>query len=412
MALFRRSRRTVFVVAAVGVLLAVGIVYTVSEGPKVRKPDSLPGSEISLRDMVFYMAAPSMKGRDEGSEHSAEVRAFLIETMQSCGLEPAGELGGWEQRIRTGQGTNVLGRVRGRASLDGPYPLVSAHYDHQDQGLRIHPGAYDNAAAVASLLTLACRMAAEPPARDVLIAFWDAEEPPTFLTDAMGSQYYVDNPTVELNDISTAVVLDLMGAPLWPGFKGGFAVGAETSSELTAIVKKVHTTGFQPARAGLHLIEDLVTGRHQPWSDYDAFRNQHIPVLFYSDGQNKRYHTAKDTPEHIDFDRLHLETDWLETLIRAIADADRAPTWSPRELYAQDLDQLRPVLKEAADDPFFSKTARASLEVSIDELADISKRLDQGASMSDGDVWILRRATQKLMCWCQPMGSALTCGLL
>ena len=56
--------------------------------------------------------------------------------------------------------------------------LLGAHYDTCDS----LPGADDNAAAVAVLLEVAAQMADETLERSVILAFFDAEEPPNFLS--------------------------------------------------------------------------------------------------------------------------------------------------------------------------------------------------------------------------------------
>ena len=55
--------------------------------------------------------------------------------------------------------------------------LLGAHYDTCDS----LPGADDNAAAVPVLLEVAAQMADETLERPVILAFFDAEEPPHFL---------------------------------------------------------------------------------------------------------------------------------------------------------------------------------------------------------------------------------------
>ena len=56
--------------------------------------------------------------------------------------------------------------------------LLGAHYDTCDS----LPGADDNAAAVAVLLDVAAQMPHETLERSVMLAFFDAEEPPHFLS--------------------------------------------------------------------------------------------------------------------------------------------------------------------------------------------------------------------------------------
>ena len=85
---------------------------------------------------------------------------------------------GFEAAYRHGeQGfCNLLAQVPGSDSL-APV-LLGAHYDTCDS----LPGADDNAVAVAVLLEVAVQMADETLERSVMLAFFDAEEPPHFLS--------------------------------------------------------------------------------------------------------------------------------------------------------------------------------------------------------------------------------------
>lgn len=352
---------------------------------------SLPTATPSLSDSVAYLADPRMRGRNEGREGSRLARAFLKRELERCGLLPAGT-DGYEQPIQAGRGTNVLGLVPGRdPSADGTV-LLSAHYDHQSGTWRTHPGAADNATSVAIVLRNACQLAANPPAHDVLIAFWDAEEPPTFLTKAMGSAWWAAHPTVP--DVRVALVLDLMGTGLWPGYAGHFTFGLESSPGLRALQATVAVPeDLQPHFASLSLVEDLVTGQHATWSDYDAFRNQHLPYLFFTDGQNKRYHTPKDTVDAIDFDKLVAESTWVGAWTRAIADSATLPTWGPRWPQARDRAAVNAVIHDFLRDEPLGPKVSAAVAMGLQDPSP-------------------RRAAQRLMCYAGSQTPRLVCGLL
>ena len=72
------------------------------------------------------------------------------------------------------------------------------------------PCADDNAAAVAITLAVAERLHSEQPARDVLVAFFDAEEPPYFLSHAMGSIQFVCDQ-MDARGVGCALIQDLTG---------------------------------------------------------------------------------------------------------------------------------------------------------------------------------------------------------
>ena len=67
--------------------------------------------------------------------------------------------------------------------------LIGAHYDSVIDA----PCADDNAAAVAIALSAAGQLAGQTLNRDVVIALFDAEEPPYFHTESMGSTRFYRN---------------------------------------------------------------------------------------------------------------------------------------------------------------------------------------------------------------------------
>jgi hypothetical protein len=99
---------------------------------------------------------------------------------------------------------NLIGGISGSA-IDRDPILLGAHYDTCGP----IPGADDNASAIAIVLAVVEKLRSVPLDRDVIIAFFDAEEPPYFLTDAMGSIYFFSRQRTE--EIACAVILDLMG---------------------------------------------------------------------------------------------------------------------------------------------------------------------------------------------------------
>lgn len=360
------------------------------------------GTRDALLALAARLADPALDGRDEGTPGSAVARALIVAQLTACGVAPAGAQG-FLQPITTGAGTNVVGRVRGTADHDHVL-VVSAHYDHQDGGWWTHPGAQDNAAAVAIGLHVACALAAAPPSRDVLVAFWDAEEPPTFLTDAMGSRYWAAHPTVPIAAVDAVVVMDLMGAGLWDGRVPTFALGVETAPVLAqAVAATAPPEGLDVVAASLSLVEDMVVGRDMVWSDYEVFRRQRIPVLFLTDGQNRRYHTARDTVDALDPARLQAQGAWVGALARGLSEGT-VPSWSPGVDHDADLRAVRRLVDAALADPAtraWGDVARGALVAARDSLAD--------DAVPPATV---RRAAQRLMCWAGPNASPFTCGLL
>ncbi|MCL1593556.1 MAG: M28 family peptidase, partial [Actinomycetia bacterium] len=166
-------------------------------------------SNAPLESVVEYLCSNICLPRNPGTPSGDTAREFLHERLEDLGLEPAGE-DGYAQPIQPIGGTNLLACIPGRTNQT---VLLAAHYDACGSN---NPGADDNAAAVAIVLDVVERLRTRNLDRTVLIALFDAEEPPYFLSSSMGSQWFVDHPTVPLDTIETMICLDLVGHALGP----------------------------------------------------------------------------------------------------------------------------------------------------------------------------------------------------
>ncbi|MCK6552667.1 M28 family peptidase, partial [Myxococcota bacterium] len=219
--------------------------------------------------------------------------------------------------VPASRGHNILGRIPGRGRHAERAILVAAHYDHL--GTRngaIYRGADDNAAAVAILVEAAARIAARAGelGRQVIVASFDAEEPPNYLADGMGSMHWVRSPTVPLDRVDTMICMDLMGHAI--GSAGMpdavrssvFVLGAERSPGTDAIVDAV---GAKQSGVVLRRVASEVI---PPMSDYAAFEEAEVPFLFLTSGRWRYYHTPEDTPDKLDYSKMLAATDALVEL--------------------------------------------------------------------------------------------------
>ncbi|MEM1032584.1 MAG: M28 family peptidase [Myxococcota bacterium] len=377
-----------------------------SDGEPFSVADAPFVSEAEVTRLVQTLAADAFDGRDEGTPGSTAARQYIIEEMQRCGIQPA-VAGGYEQPITTGDGVNVVGVVPGTdPTLSGRHVLVSAHYDHLGHcGGAICNGADDNASGVAIMLSVGCAVAARPSPKTVVFASWDAEEPPTFLTDAMGSEFYAAQPVFSLDEMDVAIVLDLVGSDLWPGFTDHFYLGAELSPEVAAALDAtVVPDGLEVQRFGLHMVEEQPIG-FQPWSDYNGFRNRQRPVLFASNGQNQRYHTPSDELATLNLPKMALEAAYLAGVVRTLAGSPITPNFvAEGSDSARDVAANRRVLSAAlaagglADALGLGPAARDALAGDLAATEAAGARLASGGSLTASDVAALRSGAQRIMC--------------
>jgi hypothetical protein len=378
-------------------------------------------AETFLADIARDLSADDMAGREEGTPESAEARARIVAELTACGVQPAGENDGYEQVITSGGGTNILGWIPGSdPDLRDRYIVLSAHYDHIGAcGGAICNGANDNAAGVATIVGVGCAVAKAPLPRSVLVASWDAEEPSTFLTDAMGSEFWVGQPTVPLSGVDAAIVLDLVGADLWPGYDAHFLLGAELSPGVAAALDGTPVpAGLDANRLGLHMVEETAFGR-QPWSDYDAFRNRGVPVLFATNGQNLEYHSAADEFASLDTARMALQATYLYDFVVALGGASATPGFDPsgadhRVDAATAIRVADAALAAGGLVELYglNATSRSNIESDRAAAEEAAVTLEAGGELSAGQVAALRSATQRIMCFAGPSYNEATCNLL
>ncbi|MEA3511736.1 MAG: M28 family peptidase, partial [Actinomycetota bacterium] len=162
-----------------------------------------PGNPQRMRETVEYLASADLAGRAPGTRGGVMARDFVRSAFEDCGLMPAGE-DGFDQPIPGNSGANLIGVLPGSGPRSDRYILLAAHYDHLGEfGGEIYPGANDNAAAVAVMLDVAERWSHHESDldRSVLFCSFDAEEPPYFLGEQMGSIHFVEHPTIPLDKI-------------------------------------------------------------------------------------------------------------------------------------------------------------------------------------------------------------------
>ena len=384
------------------------------------RPDAAQVGVEKITAHVEHLASDDLEGRDEGTPGGDSARTYLISKLEECGVLPAND-GSYEQAITTGDGTNILGRVMGTdPALQDRVVLVSAHYDHIGvfQG-NVYNGAMDNAAGVGQALQVACAFAENPAPRSVMVAFWDAEEPPTFLTDAMGSEFFAANPTLDLLDIDVAIVLDLMGGGLWPGYQGHVGFGAELSPEVAAAFDATpRPEGLDVYRGGLHLFEQRPDG-HLPLSDYDGFRDRNVPVLFLTDGTNKTYHQPHDELDSLDPVKMAREGRFLLDLTFELSSAAQQPTFAADGADAlADAKLVQALLTDATasggmvDTLELNSTSADQLAADRDAAGALVERLEGGETATSADFSSLRTGLQRAQCLAGTDYSEFICNFL
>jgi Zn-dependent M28 family amino/carboxypeptidase len=209
--------------------------------------------------------------------------------------------------------------------------VVGAHYDT----VTGCPGANDNATGVAAMLELARRFAGYPRPRTIRFAAFVNEEPPFFKTEQMGSFVYARAAKERREQVIGMLSLETMGyyseargsqqypapiALLYPDV-GNF-IGFVSNIRSAPLLMKARRafkrrTPFPLQSAAL---PDVIPG--VGWSDQWAFWQAGYRAMMVTDTAPFRYpsyHTANDTPDKIDYDKLAHVVDGLEAVVDALA---------------------------------------------------------------------------------------------
>lgn len=279
-----------------------------------------------IEDLIAFLCSPECAGRAPGTPESRAARERIMAELERAGVEPAGDEG-WLQEV-PGCGHNVIARVPGSGPLADRAIVVGAHYDHLGRAAHgeAYWGADDNAAAVAILVELARALGRGPVAgRQVVLAFFDGEEPPHFLTGTMGSMRWVRRPCVPLDRVDQMVCMDLVGHALGPDAvpdpvrRSLFVLGAERSQGTGAIVEACG------ARARGLFVRRLAMDVIPPLSDYHSFEEAGVASLFLTCGRWEHYHQVTDTPDRLDLPKIEATATFLEDLVRTLAARPDAP---------------------------------------------------------------------------------------
>ncbi len=333
-----------------------------------------------LETEVRFLASEELAGRGRGTRGNALARAYIVSQLKQSGLRPLFQ-GAFEQGTFPTQGeteayaTNV-GAYLSAADPEAGWIALVAHYDHLGvRGGRIHPGADDNASAVAMLLALADALGRARPQlrRHVALIFPDAEEPPDVRTERMGSSWFWRHPPFAMAKLHCALVFDLMGGGATPGMRDAglanlvFVLGAEASPGLARLARGVPPEpGVEPMTLGLPMIEAYPFARWRRFarSDYHGLREHgRRPFLFITTGRTPTYHTPEDTADTLDYKKLGRLTRWVARLLVHAAEGSEELGWTDLVADpvadARALTRLYPAAGDGAQFPWLLRRALA-----------------------------------------------------
>ncbi len=284
--------------------------------------------QIFVREGVVETAAGEAVSRwNELQERARDGEVFYEEAEGfelSASLPPA--------LLEDSEPPNVLAKIPGRdPDLRGEYIVLSAHFDHVGvgepmNGDSIYNGADDNASGTTALLEVARALISLPedqrPRRTVVFAHVSAEE-----KGLLGSQWFVDHPTIPIDDVVANINADMIGGDPHPDTV--VVLGKEYSS-LGLLVDEVNA-GLP--ELNLTTAPDLWPEQRLFYrSDQYNFMRKEIPSLFFFTGLHECYHRPCDTIDFVSADKVARISRLITHSVMEIADRDERPEWTPEGL--------------------------------------------------------------------------------
>lgn len=295
------------------ILIALILVIGTTYGWKVTNssPSNIPNQEVSSRlKEAVHVLSENIGIRNYAYFENLEKAASYIETsLKDIGYS----VEAWSYDVDGQQFKNIVTRMKNNNTEE--YILIGAHYDSC-----FNPGADDNASGIAGLLELARLLKKESLKTNIMFVAFTNEEPPFFQTDKMGSRVFVRTLQEKDIKIKAMIVLEMIGfysekefsqkyLPLLGSFypnKGNFIalVGNFKSKDLVDFIHKdFKKNRYFPMEA--IVAPDFVPGIN--FSDHASFWEAGIPAVMITDTaylRNQNYHSAGDTIEKLNFEKM------------------------------------------------------------------------------------------------------------
>lgn len=245
------------------------------------------------------------------------------------------------QQIR-GRGRNVVGRLQFGEQPSEQCVVVGAHIDHLGTGAagsmareeergQVHRGADDNASGVAAMLEVAQFLSSQKRAgkitqgRDLVVAGWSGEELGLHgsnhfvetLLDSIGKDLPTDNGATRrsIQDrIAAYLNMDMVGR-----FDGKLVLQGLGSS-----------AWWEPEIEKRNIAVGLTLQTQQDTNlptDASEFYQAGVPILAAFTGSHKDYHTPRDTPDKLNYDKAADIAKLMGLITRSLVVGDEVPEY-------------------------------------------------------------------------------------
>lgn len=304
---------------------AAGIIFV--SGEKMAKDDKLAGTTFNRVTAsaglpainITRAIADSILG---GQKTIVNLEKEIIEGKKTIGFQIPTVLSVTTDLKRVEVNTqNIVAIIEGNdPKLKDEYIVIGGHYDHLGMGghgsgsrdpdtIAVHNGADDNASGIAALIELAQKLGSEKDKlrRSIILMAFSAEE-----MGLLGSQFFTNEPLVDLKDIVVMVNFDMIGR-FNPEKRTLMIAGTGTAVQMEELLKK-------------HEENSTMNFSHSPEgygaSDHASFYGAGIPVMFFFTGAHEDYHTPVDDADRINYEGEKEIIDFTYPIIMELATSD------------------------------------------------------------------------------------------
>ena len=250
--------------------------------------------------------------------------------------------------VRTQYSQNIVGVVEGSdPRLRNTFVAVGAHYDHVGyaeneladgrrraspgritsgaENDRIWNGADDDGSGTVAVMALARAFAQGPrPKRSVLFVFHAGEE-----AGLLGSRYYVDHPTVPVEQIVAQLNIDMIGRNRDNKDSEAnvvYLVGSDRiSSELHDINRAANRALEKPLTLDYEMNDPADPEQLYFRSDHYSYAQRGVPIIFFTTGLHPDYHANTDEVSRIEFPKLTRIAQMVYETAWRLGNLDHAP---------------------------------------------------------------------------------------
>lgn len=372
---------------AVAVGLAISACYLFAGNPDPRST-SAAISPTDLRTRLGIYADDSMLGRGAGTIGNQRATQYIANEFRKLQLEPAGDSGTFFQDIKPAptarfdvtkapphSARNVIAILRGSdPKLRNTFVAIGAHNDaiglvspedadsvrtvniginrRKNELARsvtaserdsiivaitnawtvrvpridsIVNGADDDGSGTVGLLEIAEAFAKSGvrPRRSILFVSHTGEE-----KGLLGSRWFTDHPTVELDSIIAQINIDMIGRGGAEDISGGGPnylqlIGARRlSTELGNLIDQVNSARSQPFKFDYTWDANGHPEKIYCRSDHANYARFGIPVAFFWTGLHADYHQVTDEIQFIDFEHMARIAGFLHDVLQRVANLD------------------------------------------------------------------------------------------